>query len=187
VDSQNGETLKKLCQKEFSMILDTVDVNRKLLKLASDYSSALVQCLQDDLVSVILYGSVARQEASLTSDIDLLIIVKGLPRGQFARKERLIEADQKISPGLEALNREGIEASFSRILKTPEEATCIVPLYLDLVEDAVLLVDRECFFETILSRVRASLKKLGARRISSGRIRYWDLKPDIEPGERFEI
>lgn len=169
------------------MTLAIPEVNRTLLKLASDYSSAVMQCLGEDLVSVVLYGSVARQEASHTSDIDLLIIAKGQPRGQFARKERLMEADKKIFPTLQALSRHGIDASFSRILKTPEEASRIVPLYLDLVEDAVLLLDRGDFFKTILSQLRDGLKRLGARRICSGRIRYWDLKPDIEPGERFRI
>ena len=169
------------------MILDILEVNRKLSKLASDYSKALVQCLGEELISVALYGSVARQEASRTSDIDLLIIVKNLPKGQFARKERLIEADRKIVPALQALSSYGIDGSFSRILKTPEEALYIVPLYLDLVEDAVFLLDRDDFFKTILSQVRDGLKKLGAQRISSGLIRYWDLKPDLKPGERFEI
>jgi hypothetical protein len=169
------------------MILDILEVNRKLAKLASDYSKALMQCLGEDLISVVLYGSVARQEASHTSDIDLLIIVKGLPKGQFARKGSLIEVDGKIAPALQALSSYGIDASFSRILKTPEEALRIVPLYLDLVEDAVLLLDREGFFETILLQVRDGLKRLGARRISSGRVRYWDLKPDLKPGERFGI
>jgi len=169
------------------MIIDIPEVNRKLSKLASDYSNALMQCLGENLISVVLYGSVARQEASHTSDIDLLIIVKGLSKGQFERKKRLIEADEKISPTLQALSSHGIDASFSRILRTPEEALCIVPLYLDFVEDAVLLLDREDFFKTILSKVRDGLKRLGARRISSGRIRYWDLKPDIKPGERFGI
>jgi predicted nucleotidyltransferase len=169
------------------MVPDIFEVNRKLLKLASDYSNALVQCLGEDLISVVLYGSVARQEASHTSDIDLLIIVKGLPKGQFARKQRLIKADEKISAALRTLWNEGVDASFTRILKTPEQASCIVPLYLDLVEDAVLLFDREGFFKSILSHVRDGLRRLGARRISSGRVRYWDLKPDIELGERFGI
>ena len=169
------------------MVPDVFEVNRKLLKLASDYSNALVQCLGEDLISVVLYGSVARKEASPTSDIDLLIIVEGLPKGQFARKQQLIKADKQVSPALQTLSSEGIDASFTRILKTPEEASHIVPLYLDLVEDAVLLLDRKGFFQNILSQVRDGLAKLGARRISSGRIRYWDLKPDVEPGERFGI
>ena len=169
------------------MTLDVARVNSKLYKLAFDYSKILRRCLGEDLVSVVLYGSVARKEASTTSDIDLLIIVKGLPRGQFARKECLIDADEKITPALQSLSKEGIDASFSRILKTPEEASHIIPLYLDLVEDAILLLDRERFFHTILSRFRDRLQMLGARRVSSGRIRYWDLKPDLKPGERFSL
>ena len=163
------------------------EVNRKLRKLASAYCNALREHLDKDLVSVVLYGSVARGEASRTSDIDLLIIAEDLPKGQFARKESLAKADENTYPMLDALSKEGVETCFTRILKTPKEASHIVPLYLDLVDDAVLLFDRGGFFQGILSRIQASLRRLGARRRVTGQIRYWDLKPDIRPGEGFEI
>ena len=169
------------------MIPEAAEVNLKLNQLASDYTRILNRYVGADLVSVVLFGSVARKEAAAMTDVDLLIIVKNLPKGQFARKEQLIEPDEGIAPALEALSEEGIHASFSRILKTPEEASHFIPLYLDLVEDAILLFDRDNFFEIILSGIRDRLKALGARRLSSGRIRYWDLKPDLKPGERFSL
>ena len=162
-------------------------VNRKLRELASAYCSALRHHLGEDLISVVLYGSVARGEASQTSDIDLLIVAEGLPKGRFARKKCLAKADDDISAKLDALSDQGIETSLTRVLKTPGEASRVVPLYLDLVEDAVLLFDRNGFFKDVLARIRLSLEKLGARRMVSGRVRYWDLKPDLRPGERFEI
>ena len=57
------------------MTLDVAGVNSKLYKLAFDYSGILRRCLGEDLISVVLYGSVARKEATAASDIDLLIIV----------------------------------------------------------------------------------------------------------------
>jgi hypothetical protein len=99
----------------------------------------------------------------------------------------LAEADERIGPTLEKLAAEGIHTGFSRILSTPEEALHIVPLYLDVVEDAILLIDRDGFFRAVLSRLRERLNALGARRLCTGRIRYWDLKPDFKPGEHFSI
>ncbi len=61
------------------------------------------------------------------------------------------------------------------------------PLYLDLVEDAVLLFDRDGFFAGALEHLRRSLRRTGVRRLRLGKIRYWDLKPDLVPGEIFEI
>lgn len=61
------------------------------------------------------------------------------------------------------------------------------PLFLDLIEDAVILFDRDGFFAGILERFRKRLQELGARRIWKGDWWYWELKPDYKPGEIFEI
>jgi len=169
------------------MGLDVSGVRDKLFELAREYSQELSRCLGEDLISVVLYGSVARREATPTSDVDLLIVATGLPKGQFRRKELLAPADEAIAPAMEALSKGGIDTAFSRIVKTPQEASRIVPLYLDMVEDAILLLDRDDFFREVLGGLRERLKRMGARRVRSGRIRYWDLKPDLKPFERFSI
>jgi hypothetical protein len=141
----------------------------------------------DKLVTVGLFGSVARNEATPFSDIDLLLIIEGLPRGRFARLDLLEAVNDEIDPHLERLREEDIFSDICPILKTPEEAKRPTPLYLDMVEDLQILYDRENFFFDILNQVRDSLKKLGARRQSLGSFRYWELKPDYKPGEIFEI
>jgi len=169
------------------MAMKHTGASERLHQLALQYSKILTKVLGDALISVVLYGSVARGSATGGSDIDLVVVVKDLPAGQLKRKKIVVEADKEIEPALEELRRDGIDASFSRILKTPDEASFITPLYLDLVEDAILLFDRDGFFYSILSRLRQRLRSLGARRVSSGRILYWDLKPDFKTGERFSL
>jgi predicted nucleotidyltransferase len=152
--------------------------SQRLKAVAERYTQALRRTFQEDLVSVVLFGSVGRGEASPESDIDLLIVLRNLPPGRLARAERL--------EGVEA--RGGFEeVPIRRILKTPEETSRIVPLYLDLVEDGVLLYDVDHFFRRILSSLRRRLNALGAKRLKLGSVRYWDLKPDLKPGEVFEI
>jgi len=90
-----------------------------------------------------------------------------------------------LEPKLQALRRQGIVTDVCPILKTPDEANRTSPLYLDLVEDAMILHERNRFFSAILERLRASLRRLGARRIRRGHVRYWELKPDYVPGEVF--
>lgn len=63
----------------------------------------------------------------------------------------------------------------------------VIPLYLDMTEDAQLLYDRDAFFAGILDRVRTSLKRLGSRRIRKGKTWYWDLKPDFKRGDVIEM
>lgn len=152
--------------------------------IAERYAELLTTTLGERLVSVVLFGSVARGDASSGSDIDLLIVARDLPRGQFTRKRLLAAADQALEKGLAATNG---AARLARIVRTPDEAARIIPLYLDLTEDAVLLFDRDGFFASVLERVRASLRRLGSRRIWMGKTWYWDLKPDFRRGDVIEI
>ncbi len=158
-----------------------------LRALAERYARLLEKHLGARLVSVVLFGSVARGDAIAGSDIDLLIVARELPPGQFARKQLLAVADADIEADLERAAAEGIEGRFARLVRTPEEAARIVPLYLDMTEDAALLVDRDGFFAGVLDRLRASLTRLGSHRVRLGRTWYWDLKPDLKPGEVFEL
>ncbi|GIW42011.1 MAG: DNA polymerase [Candidatus Binatia bacterium] len=158
-----------------------------LRELARRYAKLLESTLGDRLVSVVLFGSVARGDARENSDIDLLIVARDLPRGQFARKRALAGADAAFESALREAEAAGIDTRLARIVRTPEEAARVIPLYLDMTEDAVLLYDRDGFFASVLERVRASLRKLGARRVRLGKTWYWDLKPDFRPGDRIEI
>jgi len=158
-----------------------------LRRLAVLYASLLQATLGERLVSVVLFGSVARGEATANSDIDLLIVADDLPTGQFARKRLLASADAAFEPALAAAAAGGVDTRLARIVRTPREAARPLPLYFDLTEDAVLLSDRDGFFNGVLNRVRASLRRLGARRVWQGRTWYWDLKPDYKPGDVIEI
>lgn len=162
-------------------------LNKRLTTLATRYARSLKKHLQERLVSVVLYGSVARGEATRYSDIDLIIVVEGLPEGRFARLDVLSEADKTIEASLKTLWDEGIYTGFTKILKTPREAEKIIPLYLDMTEDAIILSDKGDFFHNVLERLRERLKELGSVRRRMGKVLYWDLKPDIRPGEVFEL
>ena len=50
----------------------------------------------DDLISVVLFGSVARGTAKKGSDIDLLIIVRGIPKRILDREDAVSEEIMKI-------------------------------------------------------------------------------------------
>lgn len=151
----------------------------------------LVKLLQarlgDRLISVVVYGSVARGTARKDSDIDLLVVAEGLPKSRMKRQQIFLEVEEGLNSVVEELWSKGVHVDFSPIMLTPEEASKIRPIYLDMVEDAVVLYDKDMFFETILERLRKRLKELGAKRIWVGDKWYWMLKPDIRFGEVVEI
>src|SRR5262245_44343100 len=136
-----------------------------LRRLAARYAELLQASLRDRLVAVVLFGSVARGEASPGSDVDLLIVARDLPRGVFARKRLLEEADDALASEIAALRAAGIDTRLSRIVRTPEEASRIVPLYLDMTQDAILLHDAGGFFAGVLQRLTEALTRLGSKRM----------------------
>lgn len=139
--------------------------------------------LGEALVSIVLYGSVARGDAEPRSDIDLLFVVDDAPSSHTARREPLLRAWEQHRH-----TRALPTVTWSFIVKTRDEARVHSPLYLDMVEDAVLLLDREGFFESVLEEMRDRMRQLGSRRVHlPDGSWYWDLKPDYQFGEVVEI
>jgi len=150
--------------------------------------SEVVSFYGDRLVSVVIFGSVARGTQTFESDIDVLIIARGLPAGRIKRIREFESVEDKVRPFLEALRQNsGINTSISAVIKSPEEADKGSPLFLDMVEDAQILFDRNGFFSALLERLRRRLRELGAKRVWKGDAWYWDLKPDYKPGDIFEL
>jgi len=138
------------------------------------------------LVSVVVFGSVARGTPRPDSDLDVLLVVEGLPRGRMRRMEELAPVCDAVDRVLAAGAGPGA-AILSPVIKTPAEVAYGSPLFLDMVEDACILFDRDGFFHRYLERLRERLRALGARRIPYKGSWYWDLKPDFRPGDVIEL
>ena len=152
----------------------------------------LVKALQTtfgkNLISVVVYGSVARGVPTVTSDIDLLIVCEQWPKSRLARRELVAAAKKQLQPQLDRLFEQGIIPEFRPVLKTRDEARVHTPLYLDMVDDAKILYDRGGFFDGVLKRLKKRLKALGAKKVYLDKTCwYWDLKPDYRFGEIFEL
>lgn len=139
------------------------------------------------LVSLLAYGSVGRSVPRHDSDIDLLVVADPLPDGRTARVKEFAAVERVLAPPLAAAWRAGVTTELSPIFKTRDEVALGSLIFLDMIDDARILFDRDGFMRGALSDFKARLDKLGARRIWMGNAWYWDLKPDYTPGEVFEI
>jgi len=128
------------------------------------------------LVSLAVFGSMGRGTARPDSDMDILLIVEGLSHWRMKRVEEFKPIESALK-----------DVPLSPILKTPGEIRNGSPLLLDMVDDAVVLYDREEFLKNSLNSLRENLKRLGAKRIWRGDNWFWDLKPDYQRGEVFEV
>jgi hypothetical protein len=135
------------------------------------------------LVSLVLFGSVARGQARPTSDIDLVVVAEGLPRSQAERRRPFLQAWER------ARAERGLpHFEWNLIMKSPPEAQVHSPLYLDIVEEGIVILDRGGLVGAVLAAMRVRMRALGSRRVylADGSW-YWDLKPDFRFGEVVEI
>jgi predicted nucleotidyltransferase len=103
------------------------------------------------------------------------------------KRIRLFETKVEDKLNLDEFWKNGYYISLSPILKTPEEAEKISPLYLDMVYDAIILYDKNQFFTKILQKLKERLKELGAERVRIGKKWYWVLKKDSKFGDTVEL
>jgi len=149
--------------------------------------AALKERYGERFISLVVFGSVARGEMRKDSDIDLLLVIDAIPEERIKRQEEFMDVEREIESYVNALFDEGYSVDFSPIIKTPEEAMRISPLYLDMIEDAIIAYDKEDFFKKILERVGNKLRELGSKRVRMGKRWYWILKPDYRFGEVIRI
>jgi predicted nucleotidyltransferase len=163
-----------MLQEHFQTILDA------LLRACADF-------YRERLVSAAVFGSIARGTMRPDSDIDLLLVVNGLPSGRMPRVSEFEAVERRLAPLLEEAARGGVNTSVSPVFKTPQELVYGSPLFLDMTEEILILHDPHAVLQNYLEHLRRRLKALGSRRIGKGGGYYWLLKPDLKPGEDFTL
>jgi len=139
------------------------------------------------LVALAVFGSVGRGTPRPDSDIDLLLLVDALPDGRMARVAEFDRVESAMRPAIARAAAAGVHTRLSPVFKTPAEARAGSALFLDMVDDGRLLVDRDDVFAQVLDDLRERLAALGSVRIWRGSAWYWDLKPSYRPGDVIEL
>lgn len=139
------------------------------------------------LVALAVFGSVGRGTMKPDSDIDVLLVVEGLPVGRIPRIEEFAPVESAVAPHIDAARAQGIDTRISAVIRTPAELRAGSPLMFDMTEDARILHDPQAVLANALMDLRRRLARLGARRVWRDGWWYWDLKPDYRSGEVFEV
>ncbi|MCX8162569.1 MAG: nucleotidyltransferase domain-containing protein [Candidatus Bathyarchaeota archaeon] len=161
---------------------------RRYIALALD---SVKEIFGDSLISCVLYGSLGRGGDDKPSDTDLLLVLDTC-MSYSERCDMLGKMLAKLytTDLAYTMARLGYNIFIEFYPLSVEEALVFRPIYLDMVEDAVILYDKDGFFKSILAKTRSLLSKLGSRRVWIDRDRWvWILKPDISFGEeiRYEL
>jgi len=142
----------------------------------------------EGLRSLVVYGSVARGNARLNSDLDLLVVA-AFKESFGKRLEHLVKVEWswKVSTELNWLNSHDVETHVSFLPLTPEEFERHPPILLDVVDEGVTIYD-DGFFQWRGEELRSHLRVIGARRVFlTPEEWYWDLKPGLIFSEVLEL
>lgn len=156
-------------------------------KILKELDKAVKEVYGSRLVTLAVFGSMGRNTPCPDSDIDLLIIADDLPHGRIKRVREFDLVEEKLQPLLDRMWQEGIRTSLSPIIKEPNDVLKGSLIFLDMLDDARILYDRNSFFQNYLDDLRKRLDKLGAKKVYRGGAWYWGLKEDYKIGEEFEI
>lgn len=154
--------------------------------LIKRYCEILKDLLKDRLVSVMLFGSVARGDWNKNSDIDVLVIADGWDDEPVWNRIREIKkAKEKLEESLEY--QEALRVGYWPIIQnyplSVKEAKRFNRIYLDAVIDGIILYDKDNFLTRLLQSLREKLEEMGSVRIMlPSRKFYWVLK-DLKAGE----
>lgn len=161
-----------------------------MMALARKVSAALKHALGEQLIAVALFGSAARGTDRPGSDLDILVILQNPPKSYAKRTKSFLPLLAEVRESreyrdLEACGRP-LEPAFLAL--SEEEARAHPLIFLDMVEEAVILYDPREQFRKELEVVRERLRALGSRKKSlPDGSWYWVLKPDLRPGEIIEL
>ncbi len=164
-------------------------MQNEYVKLIEEYCSSIKDHFGDRLISICLFGSVARGEAKPDSDIDILVVVESLSKdiGMRIRDTNYIHEELKKSEAYILLRRLNVCGLISDIFFTPEEIKRHPPILLDIIDDKIILYDKNSFLSNELKVMNERLKAYNALKVKTEKGHFWILKPDVASGEVVEI
>jgi predicted nucleotidyltransferase len=143
----------------------------------------ILETYKDRLTSFIIFGSYARGEAKLNSDLDILIILKEKSTTgkelDFFNKKVEIPVEKDLQKLYETW---GINLELSPIIFSEEEAKYFNPLYLDMVENSIIVYDKDGFFSKILKKISEIKKKV--KKVNQGNTFIWEMVEENPIGEK---
>lgn len=162
-------------------------IRRWFSELLDKLADEVIGFYGNRLVTLAVFGSVGRGTPRPNSDVDVLLVVDPLPSGRIKRLYEFAAVEERLEDYLQALKTEGIDTYIAPLFKTPGEVALGSPLFLDMVDGAKIIYDKEGFFRGYLKALKEKLDEMGAHRVRYRGAWYWDLKPDFKKGEVIEL
>ena len=145
------------------------EISKKHEKAINEFVKECKKKFGENLISVVLFGSVARGTATKYSDIDLLVVVKDLP-ADWRKRDKLLD-DVVMNILLKhQLRIFPIITTPKAIINSQEIGN---PLFYGILTGYKKLFDKNSFFEGVMNNVR--LKVNAEKPIFYDKVGKWEL------------
>jgi len=164
-------------------------MNDLMLKLGSRITSILKEHFGVKLISVCLYGSAVRGALRNGSDIDFLIVLGDAPLSYHKRVKSIIHLLEGIRESQEYRKIENLDLDLepSFLIMKKMEVETHPNILIDISHEGIILFDKEDYLKKHLNEIKEKMVKLGSIKKITPHGHYWVLKPDLRPGEVFEL
>jgi len=153
-------------------------------RIMSAIAEACQQVYADRLISLVVFGSVARGVWKANSDIDLLLVLSNLPAGRFNQIREFEPVESLLQDRIEECRSAGWNVDLSPVFKTPAHVLHGSPLFLDMTQESLILIDRNDLVKDRLVLMQKRMEALKSKRVWHGHDAWtWILKPDFHVGE----
>ena len=133
-------------------------------EIISELISILKQKFNQDLLAIVLFGSIVKGNYTTTSDIDVLVVCENLIKDWRARDKMTLELTEEI----ELKYATSIHMALVSKKEISHSIESVSPLMLEIYETNEVIYEKENFFTQLLSNFGKNLKNLHAIKIEKG-------------------
>lgn len=158
--------------------------------LIKRYCEILYELFNGNLLSLVLFGSIARGDWSKDSDIDLLVVAEHWERVPvWGRIRELRKAKDALESSPDYMR--ALKAGYWPIIQhyplSVNEALRFNRIYVDASIDGILLYDRNGFMEKAMQVMRKRLEELGAVRVMLPNRKFYWIFGELSAGRVIEL
>lgn len=133
-------------------------------KRISELLDVLKQKFNQDLLSIVLFGSIVKGNFTITSDIDVLVVCEASIKDWRARDELILD----ITGSIELKYATPIHMILVSRDEISHAIESVYPLMLEIYEANEIIYDKENFFKKILTDFEKNIHRWHAEKIEEG-------------------
>jgi len=143
----------------------------------------------DNLIGLLLFGSVAIGKWGKDSDIDLLVVLRTFKRNRRETMRELLEirGDLKRTQEYQDSVAKGYYPIIEIYPLELEESKRFRRMYLDALTEGIVIFERESFLTNLIREFEERLRKIGARRIEMPGVGHYWVLGNLKAGEVLDL